>query len=89
MLRKATLAFPSPRILLHVVAEKSMCYLLFYERWFRVWCFHPMEGNPNLISFEEKPDLAGEFLLFHIREKQHRASSYNLGKMIHLINTTK
>ena len=30
-----------------------------------------MKGNPNLISFEQKPDLAGEMLLFNIRGKQH------------------
>ena len=39
-----------------------------------------MKGTANCISFEEKPALAEEFLLSHIREKQHRASSYNQGK---------
>jgi len=34
-----------------------------------------MKGTANLISFEDKPDLAGEVLLYHIREKQQRASS--------------
>ena len=77
---KQPLPPPRPRILLHVAGDEPICVLLLSEHWFHAWCFHPMKGIPNCISFEEKPALAGEFLLFHIWEKQHRASSYNLGK---------
>ena len=57
-----------------------MCCLFLAEHWFSAQRFHPMKGTPNWFSFEENPDLAGEFLLFHIREVQPKASAYNQGK---------
>ena len=68
MLRKATLTFFPPWNLLHVLEDKPTFYLLLSEHWFHTCCFHPMKGTAHRISFEEKPIIAGEFLLFHIRE---------------------
>ena len=58
-----------------------MCCLLLSEHWILTWCFHTMKGTPNCMSFGEKHDLSGEFLLFHIREKENRDRSYNQGKI--------
>ena len=35
-----------------------MVFLSLSEKLFSAQSFHPMKGTPNLISFEEKPDLA-------------------------------
>ena len=78
MLSKATLA--PPRILLHVMRDKSMCCLLISEQWFLEQYFHPMKGTSNLVFFEERPDLPGEILFLYIREEHQRASSYNQDK---------
>ena len=57
-----------------------MCSLLLSGSWYHARWFNPMKGTPKLISFEEKPDLAGEVLLFHIRKSITEPSLYNQGK---------
>ena len=81
MLRKSTLAFFHPQILLHIVGGKTVGFLLILEQLSHEQIFHPKKGPPYWLSFAEKPVLAGEFLLLHSRDKQHRASSSNQGKM--------
>lgn len=75
MLSNETLAFCPTHILLQGSCFRKMDCLLLLEPLFRAESFHPMKGTPNWMSFVEKPSLAGEFLLFHSREKQPRASS--------------
>ena len=77
---KQPFPFLPTRNLLHVAWDQPMCCHLLSDHWFLARGFHPRKGTPNLIYYEEMPDVARESLLFHIRENQHRVISYNQGK---------
>ena len=77
---KQPLPFPPLEFSYTFWGDKGMGCILLSEHWLRTQCFHPMKGIANGISIEEKPALAGELLILHIREKQYRASLYNQGK---------
>ena len=81
MLRNEILAFGPTHILLQGVGGRAMDCLLLLEPLFHAESLHSMKGTPNWKSFVEKPSLAGEFLLFHSREKYPRASSSYQGTM--------
>ena len=61
---------------------------LLSDPWLIAWNLHHYKGTPNIFSFEEISEVAWEILLFHIKEKQHRASSYNQSKRA-ISRTTK
>lgn len=80
MLRKETVAF-FPLKFSYSMREIVQLVVSYSERHCSMHSFHPIKGTPNWKSFVEKPSLAGEFLLFHSRKKQPRATSSNQGKM--------
>ena len=62
-------------------ANKPMCFLLLSEQQFCSGSFHHLKGTPNVLYFEDMPDLSWQCLLFTSGEKRHIASSYNQGRM--------
>ena len=58
-----------------------MCCLLLSEPWFSARISCPTKGTPNVISFLESSEGAFEMLVVLLKDKQHKASSYNMGNI--------
>ena len=62
-------------------AKEPMCCPMLSVYLFGEGSFHHLKGTPNVLYFEDMPDLSWQCLLFTSGEKRHIASSYNQGRM--------